>query len=105
MVNDVRPLAAVKRGDCGYRSPGPKHPVAAAAPWQRMQPEPLGADRLTVISHACCDDDLEPGIAGSAGHRQPVRAEVPILGDQEDELWPPPDSVVRSGRIRGCRYI
>ena len=34
-------------------------------------------------------DDFEPGVACGPGDRKAMRAEVPILGDQEEELRPP----------------
>ena len=40
-------------------------------------------------AHPGRDDDLEAGAAGGAGHRQTVRAEIPILGDEKEQLWPP----------------
>ncbi len=40
-------------------------------------------------AHAGRDHDIEAGRPGGARHRQTVRAEVPILGDEKEQLWPP----------------
>ncbi len=87
-MDDIRELAPVKRGDRGKRAAGAEDPVATPAPCQRAQSEPLGADLLAVTLDPRRDDDLEPGIARGARHRQAVRPEIPILGDQEGQLWP-----------------
>ena len=83
-MDDIRPLAAVERGDLNKRPAGADDPVAAPAPRQRAQPEPFGADLLAVIPHPRRDDDVEPGIARRTRDWQAVRPEIPILGDEEE---------------------
>src|SRR6266481_4471497 len=90
----TRPLPAVEPGEGDERAPGADNAIAAPAPCQRAQPEPLGADLLAVTLHPRRDDDFEPGLARGARHRQAVRPEIPILGDEEEQLWP------RLGRLR-----
>ena len=62
-------------------------PVAQPLPGKRAQGEPLGGDPLAVRPHPGGDDHVEPGVARRPRHRQAVRAEIPVLGDEKEQLW------------------
>ena len=83
MMHDIGPLAAVQRGDRRHGAAGADDAVAAPPPAQRLEPKPLGADPVAVRALARRDDDFEPGIPRRPRDRQPVRPEIPILGDQK----------------------
>ena len=53
-----------------------------------LQAKPLGADTVAVHALARRHDDLEPGVSRRPRDRQAVRPEIPILGDQKDQLRP-----------------
>ena len=88
MMDDVRPLAAIECGDRGDCAGGADGTVAAPSPRQRRQAKSLAFDPRRVVPHPGRDDDIEPGVARRPRHGQPVRPEIPILGDQEDQPGP-----------------
>ena len=50
-----------------------------------MQMKSFGLDRRAMAIDPGCDVHLEAGVAGGPRHRQAVRDEIPILGDEIDE--------------------
>ena len=88
MMHDIGPLAPIQRGDRRHGAAGADDTVAAPPPAQRLEPKPLGADPVAMRALARGDDDFEPGIARRPRDRQPVRPEIPILGDQIEQLRP-----------------
>ena len=88
MMHDIGPLAPVQRGDRRHGAAGADDTVAAPPPAQRLEPKPLGADPVAMHALARGDDDFEPGIPRRPRDRQPVRPEIPILGDQIEQLRP-----------------
>ena len=88
MVHDSRPLAPVQRRDRRDSAAGAENAVAAPAPVQRLEAKPFGADPVAMNALACRDDDLEPGIPRGPRDRQAVRPEIPVLGDQKNQLRP-----------------
>ena len=88
-MKDVGALGAIEPGDCANRPHGAEEPVAAPPPGDRAQREALLADQLAVLAHPGRDHHLETGVARRAGDRQAMRAEIPVLGHQEEQLWPP----------------
>ena len=88
MMHDIGPLAPVQRGDRRHGAAGADDTVAAPPPAQRLEPKPLGADPVAMRALARGDDDFEPGIPRRPRDRQPVRPEIPILGDQIEQLRP-----------------
>ena len=89
MMHDIGPLAPVQRGDRRHGAAGADNAVAAPPPAQRLEPKPLVADPVAMHALARRDDDFEPGIPRRPRNRQPVRPEIPILGDQKEQLRPP----------------
>lgn len=100
-MDEVGPLGAIELRDFGNCPPGPNEPIAAAPPTEWAQREAFVTDAIAMRAHACRDDDIETGIAGSARRRQTVRAKIPILRYEEEELWPPR----RAGRRRPSRQV
>jgi len=56
------------------------------------------ADLFAMCAHSGHDDNFEAGISCGPRYRETMRAEVPILGDQKEELRPA--RRVRCGRRR-----
>ena len=50
-----------------------------------METKSFGLDRRAMAVDMGCDVHLESGVAGGTGHRQAMRDEIPILGDQIDQ--------------------
>src|SRR5207253_9622162 len=65
-----------------------ERPVAAPPPGDRAQRKAFVADLLAVPPHPGRDHDFETSVARRPGDRQAVRAEIPVLGHQEEDLWP-----------------
>ena len=86
MMDEVGPLGAIDPRNFGNRPPGAKETVPAPAPLDWAQCEPFVADPIAMRTHAGRDHDIEAGRAGGARCRQTVRAEIPILGDEKEEL-------------------
>lgn len=57
---------------------------AAAPPIERMQTEPVSFDLRPAAIQMCCNMDLVTGRKRGMRHRQPVRQEIPVLGDEID---------------------
>ncbi len=74
MRRNARIVPSVSRGDSA--APGERHV---------MKREALGADRRRAIGDARRDMDLKAGIAGGARHRQAMRQEIPVLGDDVEQ--------------------
>ena len=89
MMDEVGLLGAVEPRNFGNCPSGANEPVPAPAPADRAQRETLVTDSIAMRAHAGCDYDIKAGGAGGARHRQTMRAEVPILCRQKEELWPP----------------
>ena len=75
-------IAAIARPAPTTRSPRRRQFSAANR-------NPSARIRSPCIALARRDDDLEPGIPRRPRDRQPVRPEIPVLGDQKDQLRPP----------------
>jgi hypothetical protein len=88
-MHKVGLLGAIELGDFGDCPRGANQPVPAPSPSNRAQAETFVADLIAMRAHACRDHDIETGRPGGARRRQSVRAEIPILGDEEEKLWPP----------------
>jgi len=95
MVDNIRLFCAIEPCDFGYGSAGANHSVTASAPRDGAHSKAFFSDPLAMGANPGCDDDFESGRARCAGDRQPMGTEIPVLGNQEEQLWPP-------GRIR-CR--
>ena len=63
---------------------------AAAPPGQRMQRDSQVFNGRAIGPHTGGDMHFIAGLLSSQRHRQPVRAEIPVLGDQIEQ---PPDWV------------
>jgi hypothetical protein len=87
MVHDVGPLDAIEAGDRADGPGGAEEPVAAPPPGERAQRKALGANLFAVRPYAGCHDHCEPRRARCPGEGQAMRAEIPVLGYQEEELW------------------
>ena len=90
MMDEVGLLCAIEPGNFGDRVPGADKPVAAPAPSDRAQTEPLFANPITVRTHPGRYCNLKTSRARGAGHRQAMGAKIPVLGDEEEELRPAP---------------
>ena len=88
-MDKVGLLGAIEPGDFGNCSPGANEPVPAPPPAERAQGETFVADPIAMRAHAGRDHDIEAGCPGGSRRRQTVRAEVPILCHEKEELWPP----------------
>jgi hypothetical protein len=91
---EIRRFGAIEPRDFSDCPAATGETVAAPAPADRAQCEAFLPDLLAMRAHASRHDDVEPGGARGAGDWQPMRAEIPILGDEEEELRP----------VRGMRY-
>src|SRR5262249_59463152 len=100
VVDEVGRLGAVEADDLPQRAQMADEPVAAPPPGERAQRKPLAADLLAMCALPRRDDDLEPGIAGRPRDRQAVRAEIPILGDEKEQLGSGHAADVNQGRLR-----
>src|ERR1700730_17126097 len=98
MVDNVGPLGSIKLRNFIDRPSRTDQPIATPSPGDRAQDEAFLADLFAMCAHSSRDDDLEAGISSGPRYRQTMRAEIPILGDQKEELWPP--CRVRCGRRR-----
>ena len=99
-MHKIGPLGAVEPSNLGNRPPGTEEVIAASTPGDWAQGEAFCANLPAMRLHSGRDDDLEAGIAGGPGDRQAMRAEIPILSDQKEELWAP--LCVRRGERRRC---
>jgi hypothetical protein len=88
-MDKVGLLGAVEPGDFGDCPGCAKNPVPPPPPTDRAQRETFVADPIAVCAHAGRDHDIEAGRPGGARRRETVGTEVPILGYEEEELWPP----------------
>ena len=88
MVDDVGPLFAIEVGDFGHRPRRADGAVPAPAPGERPELEAFASDLLVVFAHPRRHDHFEPGVAGRSRDGQTMRAEIPILGDEEEQLRP-----------------
>ncbi len=88
MMHDGRPLAPVQRRNRRDGPAGGDRAVAATAPVQRLEAKSFGADPVAMVALARRDDDFEPGIPRRPRDRQAVRPEIPVLGDEKDQLRP-----------------
>ena len=88
-MHKVGLLGAIEPGDFGDCPSGANQPVPAPPPPDRAEAETFVTDLVAMRAHAGRDHDIEAGCPGGARRRQSVRAEVPILGDEKEELWPP----------------
>ena len=64
-----------------------ENPIAQPLPRKRAQGEPFHGDPLAMRPHPGGDDHVESGVARRPRHRQAVRAEIPVLGDEKEQLW------------------
>ena len=103
MVNKIGALGAIEPSDLGNRAPGADQSVAAASPAERVQPESFLADRLCMRAHPGRHDDRKAGLARGPGDRQAVRAKVPILGNEEEQLEAPRCAAPAGRQWRGRR--
>src|SRR5690348_11805840 len=88
MVHDQRLFAAIEPPDFADRRQISEWPDRASSPPQGMDRKTGGADRVAVRRDTGCHRDIEAAIECGARHRQSMRAEIPILGDKEDQLRP-----------------
>ena len=88
-MDNIRPLGVIESGDFGNCSPGANEPVPPPPPADGAQSETFVADPIAMRAHAGRDDDIEAGRPGGARCRETVRAEIPILCYEKEELWPP----------------
>src|SRR5260370_41289221 len=102
-MEDVGALGMIEPCDRGNRPCGAEQPVAAAPPGDRAQREALLADLLAVLPHPGRDHHRETILARRPGDRQAMRAEIPVLGHQKKQLWPPCGSGGRKWQRRGSR--
>ena len=84
-MRQARLDAAVEPANVADDAPKPTRIEIAALPRQMMQLKSLRFDVRAVAVVACCNVDLEAGVARGARHRQAVRYEVPVLGDEIDD--------------------
>jgi len=89
MVDKIRLLCSIEPSNFGYGTGGANQPIAASAPRDRADGKALFSNSIAMSANAGCDDDLESGAARGAGDRQPMRTEIPVLGNQKEQLWPP----------------
>src|SRR5579863_229821 len=87
MIEEVGFFGPVEPDDLPQRTQMTQNTAAAPAPAERMQREALRLDRLAVFAHPRRNRHSEAGIARRPRHRQAVRAEIPILGDEKEQLW------------------
>jgi hypothetical protein len=89
MMDEIGLFGAINLGNFGYRTIGTEEPVAAATPSDRMHGETFLSDTVTMCAYPGSDDDFEPRCVRGASDRQPMRPEIPIFGDQEEQLSAP----------------
>src|SRR6516162_2242596 len=100
MVDNIGSLGPVELSNFKDSSSCAAEPVATPPPGERAQDETLVQDRFAVSAHAGRDDHLETGLARGSGDWQTVRAKIPVLSHQEEELWPPTGTRPRRWRSR-----
>jgi hypothetical protein len=88
MMNDERPLAAIEAIDLDHRREIAEKAQILAPPGERMKRETRRANALAMRRDAGRDRDREARIARCLGHRPPMGPEIPILGDEKDQLAP-----------------
>ena len=98
VVQNIGAFDPVKPGDRSNRPGRAGESVAAPPPRQRAKRKAFVGDRPAMRAHPCRDHDLEPVVARRPRDRQPVRAEIPILGDEKQQLRPP-RPVARGGQL------
>src|SRR5688500_4699327 len=84
-MDDVRPLPPVGRE---HLPKAFRFAQSHAATLQRPSDDAKSfrLDRGTVAVDAGHHDDVEAHVAGGPSHREPVRDEIPILGDEVEDL-------------------
>ena len=89
MVDDIGPLARDRaRTIAASARNAPKGPSPRRRHGSGRSAKALAADALGVRRAPGWPRRRRTGVARGARHRQPVRAEIPILGDQEEQLRP-----------------
>ena len=82
---------------------------AAAPPVERMERKTFGFDGRAMAVDMGGDVHLVSRIARGAGHRQAMRDEIPIFGDQVDQArraqMPRPRFRARGGRCRKLQLL
>ena len=86
-MDDVGSVEAIKARDGADGSGSAKKPVAAPPPRERAQRETFGADLLAVRPHPGRHDHREARVSRGPGEGQAMRAKIPVLGHQKEELW------------------
>ena len=87
VIEDVGSLAAIEPHDFPQCAQPAEDAVAAPLPAERVKRKPLAANLLAMLAHPCRDRHGKPRIARRPRHRQAVRAEIPILGHEKEQLW------------------
>src|SRR5580704_2833100 len=87
MIEDVGLLGAIEADDLAQCAEMARQPVAAPLPGEGEQRKSLRADPFAVVAYPGRDRDRETGVARRPRDRQAMRAEIPILGHEKEQLW------------------
>jgi hypothetical protein len=85
MMHHVRHQLSIERPNIADRGDEVARIEAATPPAHRMKREPFSHDGVPVIVDTGCDMDIEAGRVCGARHRQQMRKEITIYGDEIDE--------------------
>jgi len=88
VMKNIGALSSIEAGNRRNRSHGADEPVTASAPSERTKRETFLCDLRAMSTHPGGNDDIEAVVARRPRHRKPMRAEIPILSDQKQQLGP-----------------
>lgn len=86
MVNEIRPFAAVHPYEADKGGKFRKRIEAAAGNFKWNETEPRIANDVRALTDAGHDAHVMPGTPGGNAEREPMRHEVVVLCDEEQEL-------------------
>src|SRR5271169_6993956 len=86
MMREIWPYPPIETADLTHRRQQAQRREAAAAPAERMQDEPLAVDRGRVAGDSGRDMDLKAGAPRRSRHRQAMRHEIPVFGNEIENL-------------------
>src|SRR5215472_3728928 len=87
-MKNIGALGSIEAGNRRNRSHGADEPVTPPAPSERANRETFLRDLRAMSAHPSGNDDIEAVVTRRPRHRKPVRAEIPILGHQKQQLGP-----------------
>ena len=86
VMNDIRLFASVQSDEARERPQVRERIEAAAGVLERNQPQARASDNVAAVPHPGHDRDVVPAGLRRDGERQPMRDDVVILGDEQQQF-------------------